>query len=135
VPPTRPDAWALGSFAVFLAGGLVLGEVFPFSRYDMYADIAARDRGAVPVFRADGRTVEPTAFRAFHGLDPARFRSPEGVVCTMDYVVNERAAYVAARPADEPGPVRIVVGFDRVRVEDGHVVHELLVTDEGTAWP
>jgi hypothetical protein len=132
--PRRVSPWAFGAFAIYLGGGLFFGERFPFSRFSMYADIAARDRGAIPVFLADGVDTEPRTFRSFSGLDPARFRAPEGVVSTLDYVVNERAAWVAAHPADTPGPIRIEVGFDLVRLDHGVIVHDVRVVEDGTAW-
>lgn len=46
---------ALLFFGIYIAGSLLFGERFPFSRYDMYADVATRDRGAIPLFLADGQ--------------------------------------------------------------------------------
>jgi len=131
-PPSRP---ALVAFVAYGLGCVLLGEAFPFSRYDMYARGSARDAGAVPVFLADGQPVEPSALRSYYGLDPASLRAPEGVACTLGYIVEDRAAWVAAHPADAPGPIRIQVGFDEVRLVDGEVRHAVRVTGEGTAWP
>ncbi|MDP2314654.1 MAG: hypothetical protein Q8P41_17250 [Pseudomonadota bacterium] len=135
MPAPRAHPWALGAFALYVSGGLLLGERFPFSRFTMYADIAPRDRGAVPFFLANGKAAEPHDFRGFHGLSAGGFSAPEGVVGTLGYIVAERAAWVVAHPAGSAGPVDITVGYDLVRVEDGRVLHDLRITAEGTAWP
>lgn len=131
----RPSPWALLPFLLYLSGSLLFGEHFPFSRYDMYADIPRRDRGAIPIFLADGQPSEPTEFLSFYGISAENVRAPLGVACTMGYIVEERLARILAAPAERPGPVRIQVGFDRVRLEEGKLIHDFWITGEGSAWP
>ncbi len=126
---------ALLAFVVYLLGGLVLGEVFPFSRFSMYADIARRDYGAVPVFLVGGDQGDPSRLSGFHHLDPDQFHSPPGLVSAMDYVVDDWAAIVRARPAAEPGPLAVEVAYDLVRVRDGGIQRQRVVVARGTAWP
>ncbi len=126
---------AVTAFVVYLLGGLLLGEVFPFSRYTMYADIAARDYGAVPVFLVDGAESEPSAFSSFHALDPSAFVAPTGVVTAMDYVTRDWGDQVRRRPASSPGPLVVEVAYDLVRVRGGEVQRQRIVVARGTAWP
>ncbi|MBM4367899.1 MAG: hypothetical protein FJ102_16925, partial [Deltaproteobacteria bacterium] len=112
---------AVTAFIAYLLGALVLGEVFPFSRYTMYADIAARDYGAIPVFVVDGSERDPSTLHAFHDLDPAEFVAPAGVVTAMDYVTRGWADLVRRRPATAPGPLAVEVAYDLVRVQGGEV--------------
>ncbi len=129
---SRPAAIA---FVAYVLGGLVLGEVFPFSRYTMYADIAARDYGAVPVFVVAGVESDPAEFSSFHGLDPAQFVAPAGIVTAMDYVTRGWGDQVRRRPADDPGPLAVEVAYDLVRVRAGEVQRQRIVVARGSAWP
>jgi hypothetical protein len=131
----RPHPWALAAFATSLAGGFFVGEVFPFSRFAMYADLAPRGEGFVPVFLADGVLTEPRRFERFSGIGPGDFAAPEGVASSLDYVVDERAAWVAGRiDTQGPGPVTVEVGYDLVHLEGGELVRDRHIVARGTAW-
>ena len=123
------------TFILYLGACLVGGECFPFSRFTMYADISPHDRGALPVFFADGLPANPTDFHAFYGIDPQKFQAPEGVACSLGYLLQERAAWVAEHPATAAGPIHITAGFDQISLVDGVIIHDVLITVEGSAWP
>jgi hypothetical protein len=153
VAPPRP---ALVAFAVVLGGGVVLGETFPFSRFSMYAGIEPRDRGATPVFLADGEIVPVEQFDAFQ-LEVDAWRSPEGIPTTMDYLTNDIAGWIRAHPSPvapgvppapvapgvppapvapgvPPGCVRAELGWViSTRGDDGAIAQSTLVQSSGTA--
>jgi hypothetical protein len=130
VAPPRP---ALVAFAVVLGGGVVLGETFPFSRFSMYAGIEPRDRGATPVFLADGEIVPVEQFEGFQ-LDVDAWRSPEGIPTTMDYLTNDIAGWVRAHPGDTSCAVRAELGWViSTRGDDGAIAQSTLVQSSGTA--
>jgi hypothetical protein len=130
-----PRRVALAAFAVFVVGGLELGEVYPFSRFSMYAAIAPREEAAIPTFRADGRDVAPEALTGFFGLDPDRLAAPEGVVTTTDYILRERAAWIRAQTATTPGPVRVEIGWElwRFDPETGALTRRSITLQSGSA--
>ena len=61
-------AWAPLAFVVYGLLALVFGEVFPLSRYGMYASAVARSEGAIPVFLAAGVEAPIGRFVGFDGL-------------------------------------------------------------------
>lgn len=126
---------ALLACGIYITGALLFDELFPFSRYAMYADIGGRTQGAIPLFLADGQAAEPQDYAAFYGLSPERFFAPEGVACSLNYIVTERAAWVGAHPATAPGPIQVQVGFTLVTLRDGGLSQERLILQEGSAWP
>lgn len=126
---------ALLAFAIYFFGSLLIGEFFPFSRFSMYANISPHAQGAIPVFLANGVAAEARDFKAFYGLEPIKFRAPQGVACSLGYLVDERAAWVAQHPASTAGPVQISVGFDQISLVEGEIKHDLLITTTGSAWP
>lgn len=125
LPPIHPAA--LLAFAVYLGGGVVLGDTFPFSRFSMYSVAGgARDQGAVPVFLADGTPQPVEAFEAFHGLEPSRYAPPRGIPCSLEYRVQDMARWVAAHPAERPGPVRAELAFVILEQQSDGSVHQTI---------
>lgn len=126
---------SVAAFAVFFVGGLDLGELYPFSRFSMYAAIAPRDEAAIPTFRADGRDVPPEALTDFFGLDPDNLAAPVGVVTSTDHVLRERAAWIRAHQATTPGDVKVEVGWSLIRLDPttGGLLRRELTLQTGTA--
>jgi hypothetical protein len=131
-PPRRV---ALAAFAVFFVGGLDVGELYPFSRFSMYAAIAPREEAAIPTFRADGRDVRPEALTDFFGVNPDGLAAPEGVVTSTDYILRERAAWVRAHTATTPGPVTVEIGWElwRIDPQTGALTRRALLLQTGSA--
>lgn len=101
-----------------------LADVFPFSRYSMYAKLRDRHEGAVLVVLADGREVEATDVVAWHGVDPAAIE-PFTVPCSLHWVVFEAQRWIGTRTAASPDglEVSLVVGYRILRVApDGALV-------------
>lgn len=130
-----PPRAALLAFVVWLTGGLLLGECWPFSRYSMYADIADREQGALPLFWANGQPAEPEQFSSFYGVDPSAFNGPEGIPTTFDYLTRPRAQWVSTHPAAHPGPVRIEVGWELVKMGPHGLERSPMILSTGSAWP
>ncbi|MCK6515497.1 hypothetical protein L6R46_10645 [Myxococcota bacterium] len=126
---------ALAAFAVFFVGGLNVGELYPFSRFSMYAAIEPREEAAIPTFRADGRDVEPEALTGFFGLNPNGLAAPEGIVTSMDHVLRERAAWIGANTATTPGPVTVEIGWELWRIDPttGALTRRALLLQTGSA--
>jgi hypothetical protein len=125
------------AFALVLAAGLVLGEVFPFSRFDMYARAAGRREGAVPLVLADGREIEIERLRGFSAID-ATTLLPAGIPCSMEYRVHEIERWIATHPAPRdgaPGPLHVWIGYRVLSLADGRVHERRVVVAEGRAWP
>jgi hypothetical protein len=131
-PPRRV---ALAAFAVFFVGGLDVGELYPFSRFSMYAAIAPREEAAIPTFRANGQDVEPEALTGFFGLNPDGLAAPEGVVTSTDHVLRERAAWIRANTAPAPGPVTVEIGWElwRLDPQTGALTRRALLLQTGSA--
>lgn len=126
---------ALLAFVMYFFGSLLVGEFFPFSRFSMYANISPQAQGAIPVFLANGVAAEARDFKAFYDLEPIKFYAPQGVACSLGYLVEERSAWVAQHPATAAGPIQISVGFDQISLVEGEIKHDLLITTTGSAWP
>lgn len=126
---------ALAAFAVFFVGGLDVGELYPFSRFSMYAAIAPREEAAIPTFRADGRDVAPEALTGFFGLDPEGLAAPEGIVTTTDHILRERAAWLRAHAGTTPGPVTVEIGWELWRLDPttGALTRRALTLQRGSA--
>lgn len=122
VAPVALIAWA--------TAGLAVGEVYPFSRFRMYAAPPAGPT-AVPVFQAGGVDADPRRYRDFLGLEGDWGTPP--APCTMGYRVDQLRHQVATSRGREPGPVKVALGW-RVIGPDG-TVGDFLPVAEGTAWP
>ncbi len=123
---TRP---ALIAFLLYFFGGLLFGDWFPFSRFDMFADTANRREGAVPVFLIGERLVDPLSYRGFTGIDPDSLL-PAGIPCSMEYRVHEAAAWMRDHTQRGSGSgEELVVAYDFVPSGERRVVAR------GTVWP
>jgi len=131
-PPRRV---ALAAFAVFFVGGLDVGELYPFSRFSMYAAIESREEAAIPTFRANGQDVSPAALTGFFGVNPDGLAAPEGVVTSTDHVLRERAAWIRANTATTPGPVTVEIGWElwRIDPQTGALIRRALLLQTGSA--
>ena len=126
-------AWALLAFLAYGVLGILLGDVFPFSRYGLYASAPAREKGAVPVFLAEGREARIADFESFDGIETGAMY-PEGYPCSLEWMVREAQAWVDDHRGAGPGPVPVAWGFRVLQVgEDGTVTENLEVLCEGTA--
>jgi hypothetical protein len=136
----RPLPFALPAvcaFAIYLGGSLALGERFPFSRFSMYADVAGRAEGAVPVFLADGEPASPHAFTGFAGIDPDGLL-PRDIPCSLEYVVADAARWIRTHPASEGRRgegARFQVGYRILTIDArGGLSERLRIVAEGRAW-
>lgn len=131
-PPRRVG---IAAFAVFFVGALDVGELYPFSRFSMYAAIAPREEAAIPTFRADGQDVSPEALTSFFGVNPEGLAAPEGIVTSTDHVLRERAAWIRAHTATTPGPVTVEIGWElwRIDPETGALTRRALLLQTGSA--
>lgn len=137
---TRPNARtkaATVAFTGYVVAALLLGEVFPFSRFAMYAKGAGRSEGFVPTLLADGTVTDVRALDRFSGIEPDAM-GPGRRPCSLGYRVEEDRRWVAAHSSPDgapPGPVRVEYGYRRIRVVDGRVVRDgLEVVARGSAW-
>jgi hypothetical protein len=128
------------AFVVYAAGSWILGEVYPFSRFDMYASSAGRSEGAVPVFLVEGREVDVTDYDLFSGIDPDALLPPD-VPCSMEYVVRDAARWIASHRKSETqpeGPVTITIAYRILSIDETDGASTLRertrVVAEGRAW-
>ena len=128
--------WSLASCAVFVLGSLIVGEVFPFSRFDMYATKIDHHAGAVPAFWSGDRLVNPEHYRDFVGIQPDALDHPPAP-CSMEYAVRDGQRWIRshAAPAGSPeGPSDFRAGFIVVeQAADGSISHRDVVVTRGTA--
>ncbi len=125
------------AFVLVVVGGLVLGEVFPLSRFDMYARAAGRREGAVPFVLADGREIAIEDLSEFSALD-AQALLPPGMPCSMEYRVHEMQSWILTHPAHAgttPGPLRVQVGYRVLSIAGGRLHERRVLVAEGRAWP
>jgi hypothetical protein len=131
------------AFLVYAAGSWILGEVYPFSRFDMYASSAGRSEGAVPVFLVDGKDIDITDYDLFTGIDPdLRTLLPPDVPCSMEYIVRDAARWIAehrAAPHQPDGPAKITIGYRILSIDDSAgastLRERMRIVAEGRAWP
>lgn len=140
---------ALVGFGVWIAGGLLFGEILPFSRVPMYAAVGTqhqRAEAAIPVFRTGGRDVDPSQYERFVGDDPAFITFEE--VCRPYHGCKSYPSsmprdtwtrmWVVNHPGDPsaPGPVEVEFGFQMVtQATHGLEYGPFEVCWKGTAWP
>lgn len=129
---------AVIAFALFFVVSAILGEVFPFSRFEMYCESGYR-RGGVLVFRADGREVSIDDYDAFAGFDVGALRYPPGEHFESEYKLDEvRHALESHRAQGEvpASAVRFEIGVRIVEAaSDGpRVVEAFAPMAEGRAW-
>lgn len=137
---TIPWMWLTAPLAglIYYVLSRAIGDVFPFSRYAMYASTAMRSEGAVPFFRADGCEARIDDFTDFVGIDPGGVY-PEGFPCSLEWRVREWQRWLEGHTSEVPdvdGPIRIEIGFRMLAVdEEGVLTEQIQITQEGTAWP
>ena len=113
----EPVLIAIVAALVYGAISWRLGDVFPFSRYAMYADLGGRDEGAVLYVRVDGRDVGFDEVVAWHGVDPEAIE-PFTVPCSLHWVVFEAQRWISehSAPTAEGSPDAVEIGFRLLRV-------------------
>jgi hypothetical protein len=127
--------YSVGAFLLYVAGAVLLGDTFPFSRFSMYADY--RRQGAVPVFLAGGRPVSVRAFESFFGIDPDRMY-PKGTPCSLEWRIHEARRWIVQHTASGPMERAVPVqwGFTFVTVDEaGRVRQDVRIVSEGVACP
>ena len=101
------DAWFTA--ACVLAGYVViaqgLGNLYPFSTFEMYAGVSTHTASRVLAVDSGGATHEIRDFEAYRcdslELEPASCRE-HGEYYTIGYVEREAAEYLAAQPSAPP---------------------------------
>ena len=129
-----PIWWIAPAAALaYIVISLVIGDVFPFSKYSMYASIGRRDHGAVLYVKADGVFVRVDELVDFHGIDLDQVY-PSGIPCSLEWQVHEAKRWLGNHKADAPGPVAVEMGFRLIWVAaDGKITEKLRPTVRGTA--
>ena len=119
-----PLVWATGALLVYAAISLAVGDVFPFSRYSMYAKLRGRVEGAVFAVRVGEARVPIGELEGFAGLDPEKV-SPDGYPCSQQWVVFEAKRWIEHHRVDTPAAdaVDIEIGFRILRLE-AFTLHE-----------
>jgi hypothetical protein len=100
-------------------------DVYPFSRYAMYADLLGRDQGAVLVIRLAGREVAFHDVVDWYGIDPASL-DPADVPCSLQWVALEAQRWVQRHSVATPaaGALPVEVGYRILSIATGGQVDE-----------
>lgn len=120
-----PEA-AIAAIAALAYGAVswFTGDLFPFSRYSMYAKLRGRTEGAVLYVEVDGVERPFHEVVAWSGIDPERIRA-DGVPCSLHWVVLETQRWVRQHQAELADGAEVVVGWHWLRVApDGGLEHE-----------
>ena len=117
----------------------LLGEVPPFSRFEMYAGLASERRSsAVLQFRVGGEPVLPWSLTRFTGDGLFELPLPELAPSTMRWYRDEARTFVRAHPGEgaAPGPVAVTWGYVVVGWRDDRVeeLEPFVTLAEGHAW-
>jgi hypothetical protein len=107
-----PAACVLAGYVVIAQG---LGNLYPFSTFEMYAGVSTHTASRVLAVDAAGAAHEIRDFEAYRcdalDLQPAACRE-NGEYYSIGYVEREAAEYLAAQASPpargEPQPVRLV---------------------------
>lgn len=108
----------------YAALSLAFGEVFPFSRYSMYAKLRGRTEGAVLSVRADGAEVDVARLHEFVGIDAEKVDTA-GYPCSQSWVVTEARRWITDHPGSSAASpeVDVEIGF-RILHLDKFTLHE-----------
>lgn len=111
------DAWfsALCVLAGYVAIAQGLGNLYPFSTFEMYAGVSTHSASRVVALDSGGATHEIRDFEAYGcdslDLEPASCRE-HGDYYTIGYVEREAVEYLASPPSAPPHgdaqPIRLV---------------------------
>lgn len=114
---------------------LIVGDLFPFSRYSMYAQLTTRKEGAVLYVRVGERFVSPDDLDSFHGLDVPAL-DPKLVPCSQQWFVYESQRWMDLQRVGSrvEGAVEIEVGYRMLAIdEQGALSERLAPVTRGTA--
>ena len=111
---SRPALLALGLYMI-IAGAV--GEVWPFSRFTMYANIPKN--AAVPMLKVNGEDHFPEEFVDFFGCTAEQIRLPHGIPSRVRWRQDEIGHWVSRHSAANPGDVAVDFGYQMVTVDDG----------------
>ena len=95
----------------------MVGEVWPFSRFPMYAHIPKK--AAVPVLKANGTDHFPEQFVGFYGCEAPQIRIPQAVPSRVGWRQNEIGHWVSRNSSETPGDVPVEFGYQMVVLDDG----------------
>lgn len=126
-------AWGLAACILYVGLSALVGEVFPFSRFTMYAGLADRDHAAVFQFELDGQVVDPLELEAFSGFDTDAL-VPTGVATAQEHELAPIARHIDANPGPETGGRPLQLVWRVFRVEDGVLSEERVPGQQGLAW-
>ena len=126
---------AVVAMLLYIAISLAVGDVFPFSRYSMYASLTNRSEGAVFFVRTGERFIAADELEAVHGIDVPAL-DPKLVPCSQQWLVYEAQRWLESHLVDAPpeDSVPIEIGYRMLRVEKGGAVSmrlEVLTTGRG----
>ena len=129
---------AAAAFATYYLISLLVGEVYPFSRYEMYSG-AGSFRGAVIVCRSGGSEVSLGNYDRFAGFDPGALAYPPGEHFGSEYKLDEVRHTLEThrvRGAEPPNSVHLEIGIRIVEATDEglRVVAAFVPMAEGRAW-
>ncbi|MEZ4442086.1 MAG: hypothetical protein R3B72_23535 [Polyangiaceae bacterium] len=135
-----PLAW-WGPLAAVLYGVICLAveNVFPFSRYALYARSGVRTKGAVPTFWAEGEPALIADYEEFHGIDPETiYPQHDDLQCSLEWPVREAQDWLRRHrlpePPEDAARVEVRYGFRVLEVNDaGDLTESIIITATGTA--
>lgn len=130
---SRPSLPAAVGFLVYLTLASLAGEVWPLSRYPMYAHM--KPEGAIPLMLVDGEPALPEDFEAFHGCGPGDVRIPRGTPSRMGWRMDEVQRWLASHSGAAPGDVPVRFGHATLALTpDGpRLADDFVLLCEGTA--
>jgi hypothetical protein len=121
---------ALACGGVYALTSWLVGDIFPFSRYAMYAGLRGRTEGAVLYVRVGEAFVDVQELLDFDGVDPAKIQV-QGWPCSQEWQVVEARRWVEAHPGS--GREAVEVGFRVIRVREGAIEERLVPVTTGRA--
>ena len=104
------------SLMVYTLLAVLFGEVWPLSRFTMYAHLPTD--AVVPVLRVNGQAHYPEELVDFHGCSSSAIRIPSGVRCRVGWRQDEIARWVSSHSASQPGDVRVQFGYQWLRASE-----------------
>ena len=127
----RAGQWLVFGGYLLIAGGA--GDLFPVSRFDMYADVSHRHRTALPVFLANDEPAVPEDYERFTGLETGASRWREFPTSTA-YLVRDWMRWIGENRGQQEGPDHVRFGYRMLSWDDGVIEGEIVWVMEGYAW-
>lgn len=115
--PSNLSRAALVSMLTYLTLAAAVGEVWPFSRFTMYARLP--EEAAVPVLEVNGDPVFPEQLVDYYGCNASQVRIPEEIPSRTGWRQEQIIRWVTTHSADTPGDVEVQFGYRMLLVDEG----------------